>query len=69
MGDNNSGVEGQDSGRLEQTMGGHERMHGVDKMDPEGNSQEEKNLKFGMRRVLGGVNKGGKDHGFGWGMM
>jgi len=50
----NSRVEGQDIGRLGQTMdvgrnGGQERMHKVDKMDGEGNTQEGKtgNLEGG----------------------
>ena len=52
-----SGVEGQDRGRLGQTMsvgrnGGQERTHGVDKMDTEGNSQE---AKSGRRRVWVGL--------------
>ena len=43
----NSRAEGQHKGRLGQTMGvrrnkGQERMHRVEKMDTEGNSQEVK---------------------------
>ena len=41
-----------------------QRMHGVYEMDTEGNSKG-KNWKIGRRRDLGGVNEGGKDHGFG----
>ena len=42
-------------------------MHGVDKMDTEGNSKEGKleNLK---EEGLGGVNEGKKDHDFGLGI-
>ena len=50
--------------------GGQERMHGVDKMDAEGNSQERReNWEFGRRRDLGGVNDGRKDQGFGLGTI
>ena len=46
------------------------RMHGVDKMDTEAtNSQERKtgNLEVGgLRGVEECVNRGRKDHGFGW---
>ena len=46
-GDTNSRVEGKDRGRFGQRMGvrrngGQERMHGVDKMNTEGNSKEGK---------------------------
>ena len=47
----NSRVEGQDRGRLEQMMsvgrnGGQKRMHRVDKMDREGNSEKGKTANF-----------------------
>ena len=48
--------------------GGQEKMHGVDKMDIEGNSQEGTgNLKEGG--IGGGVNEGRKGHGFGFGTI
>ena len=60
-------------------IGGQERMHRVDKMDAEGNSQEGK-LEIWMEEVLGWglgscggrsgwVDKGRKDHGFEFGMI
>ena len=57
VGGNNSRVEGQDRGRLGQTMGvgrneGQKRMHGVDEMDTEGNAKEGK-LEILMEEGLG----------------
>ena len=78
VGGNNSRVEGQDRGRLGQTMGvgrnwRQKRMYGVDKMDTEENSQEGK-LEIWKEEELGwdwggGVNVGIKYHSFALGTI
>ena len=47
--------------------GGQEKMHGVDKMDTDGNSQEGKTGNLQGRGTE--VTKGRKCHGFGLGMI
>ena len=46
-----------------------ERMHGVDKMDKEGNSQEERLLIWKEKGLGWVVNEGRKDQGFGLGTI
>ena len=46
--------------------GRQERMHGMDKMDTEGNPQEG-NWKFGRRRDWGGLTRVAKIMDFEWG--